>query len=109
MCRYTVGGSDNGAFTVKVGTNSVDEASNALAAAYTHATTLTLDTTAPAAPVDLSATAGNAQVWLTWSDPSPEDASIAKWQVRQKSSGNYGNWQDVSGGAVGAGAHGDEP
>ncbi len=99
VCRYTVGGSDNGAFTVKAGTNSADKADNALAAAYTHATTLTLDTTAPAAPVDLAATAGNAQVRLTWSDPSPEDASIAKWQVRQKSTGSYGKWQDVSGGA----------
>ena len=47
VCRYTVGGSDSGAFTVKVGTNSADEASNGLATAYTHATTLTLDTTAP--------------------------------------------------------------
>ena len=100
VCRYTVGGSDSGAFKVKVGTNSADEASNGLATAYTHATALTLDTTAPAAPVDLSAAAGNAQVRLTWSDPSPADASIAKWQVRQKSSGNYGNWQDVSGGAA---------
>ena len=36
---------------------------------------------------------------LTWGDPSPADASIAKWQVRQKSTGNYGNWADVSGGA----------
>ena len=54
MCRYTVGPSDNGEFTVKAGTNSVDEADNALAADYIHATTLTLDTTAPAAPVDLS-------------------------------------------------------
>ena len=47
VCLYTVGGSDSGAFKVKVGTNSADEASNALATAYTHATTLTLDTTAP--------------------------------------------------------------
>ena len=99
VCRYTVGSSVNGAFTVKVGTNSKDKANNALAAIYTHATTLTLDTTAPAAPVSLSAAAGNAQVELTWSDPSPADASIAKWQVRQKTTGNYGNWTDVSGGA----------
>ena len=99
VCLYTVGGSDNGAFTVKVGTNSADEARNALAAAYTHATTLTLDTVAPAAPVSLGATAGDAQVELTWSEPSPADASIAKWQVRHKSSGSYGSWADVSGGA----------
>ena len=77
----------------------MDEASNALAAAYTHATTLTLDTTAPAAPVSLGAAAGDAQVELT-SDPSPADATIAKWQHGQLQR------QDVSGGA-GAGAHGD--
>ena len=48
VCRYTVGASDNGAFTVKVGTNSVDKVNNALQTAYIHSTTLTLDTTNPA-------------------------------------------------------------
>ena len=47
VCRYTVGGSDNGAFRVKVGTASVDKMNNALAAVYTHTATLTLDNTAP--------------------------------------------------------------
>ena len=99
ICFYTVGSSDSGAFTVKAGTNSVDEAGNALAAAYTHAATLTLDTTAPAAPVSLAAEAGDAKVTLTWSDPSPADATISKWQYRQKTTGSYGEWQDVTGGA----------
>ena len=45
VCRYTVGSSDTGAFAAKVGTNSVDKANNALASAYTHATTLTLSAT----------------------------------------------------------------
>ena len=99
VCFYTVGSSDSGAFTVKAGTNSVDEAGNALAAVYTHAATLTLDTTAPAAPVSLAAEAGDAKVTLTWSDPSPADATISKWQHRQKDSGSYGEWQDVTGGA----------
>ena len=36
---------------------------------------------------------------LTWGDPSPEDTGIAKWQVRQKTTGSYGNWADISGGA----------
>ncbi len=58
VCRYTVGTSVNGAFTVKVGTNSVDKANNALAAVYTHATTLTLDTTAPSAPSGLALASG---------------------------------------------------
>ena len=99
VCFYTVGSSDSGAFTVKAGTNSVDEAGNALASAYTHAATLTLDTTAPAAPVSLAAEAGDAKVTLTWSDPSPADATISKWQYRQKTTGSYGEWQDVTGGA----------
>ena len=58
VCHYTVGSSDNGAFTVKAGTNSVDKAGHALAAVYTHATTLTLDTTAPAAPSGLALASG---------------------------------------------------
>ncbi len=99
ICRYTVGSSDNGAFAVKAGTASVDKADNALAATYTHTTTLALDTTAPAAPVSLAAVPGDAKVTLTWSDPSPTDATISKWQVRQKTTGTYGSWTDVSGGA----------
>ena len=99
ICFYTVGSSDSGAFTVKAGTNSEDKADNALTAAYTHAATLTLDTTAPAAPASLAAEAGDAKVTLTWSDPSPADATISKWQYRQKDSGSYGEWQDVTGGA----------
>ena len=100
VCRYTVGGSDNGTFTVKAGTNSVDKAGSALAAAYTHAATLTLDTAAPAAPRNLAAAAGTGKVRLTWSDPSPADASIAKWQVRRKTTAEYGEWADISGGAA---------
>ena len=53
-----MGASDTGAFTVKAGMNSVDKAGNALAAAYTHATTLALDTTAPAAPSALALASG---------------------------------------------------
>ena len=47
VCRYTVAASVNGAFTVKAGAASVDKAGNALASVYTHAATLTLDTTQP--------------------------------------------------------------
>ncbi len=97
VCRYTVGSSVNGAFRVKVGTSSVDKANNALQTAYTHSASLTLDTTAPAAPAGLAATAGDTKVTLSWNDPSPADATIAKWQYRQKTTGNYGNWQDISG------------
>ena len=58
-----------------------------------------VDTVAPAAPRLLAAAAGAGKVRLTWSDPSPADATISKWQYRQKTTENYGNWQDVSGGA----------
>ena len=47
VCRYTAAAPANGAFTVKAGTASVDKADNALASVYTHAATLTLDTTQP--------------------------------------------------------------
>ena len=47
VCRYTVDTRDNGVFGVKAGTNSQDKAGNALATAYTHAATLTLDTADP--------------------------------------------------------------
>ena len=100
ICRYTVASGDNGAFGVKAGTSSVDKADNALAATYTHTTTIALDNTAPAAPVSLNAEAGDTKVTLTWSDPSTADATIDKWQYRQKTTGNYGAWQDISGGAA---------
>ena len=100
ICRYTVASGDNGAFLVKAGTNSVDESGRALAAVYTHAQTIALDTAAPAAPVSLNAEAGDTKVTLTWSDPSTADATIDKWQYRQKTTGNYGAWQDISGGAA---------
>ena len=50
----------NGEFRVKVGTASADKATNALANAYTHATTLTLDNTAPSAPGTLALASGTA-------------------------------------------------
>ena len=100
ICLYTVESSDNGAFRLEVDAleSSTDLAGNDLPD-YMHAATLTLDTTAPSAPVSLAAEAGDAKVTLTWSDPSPADATISKWQYRQKDSGSYGEWQDVTGGA----------
>ena len=79
VCRYTVGSSDNGAFAVKVGTNSADKASNALAAAYTHATTLTLDTTGPGIefPSGVTPQVGTAST-ITLTDGG---AKVAKYAV----------------------------
>lgn len=47
VCLYIVGTSDNGSFTVKVGTNSADKADNALASAFVFADTLTVDSAGP--------------------------------------------------------------
>ena len=52
ICRYTVAGSDSGAFRVKAGTGSEDKAGNALASAYTHTASLMLGASTPTtAPV----------------------------------------------------------
>ena len=49
ICLYSVGAGDNGDLDFRVGTNTVDasDSANALASAYTHTTTLEVDTTAP--------------------------------------------------------------
>ena len=48
----------------------------------------------PLKPTGLTATAGDAQVTLTWTGPT--DATISKWQVQQKQGdGSYGAWRDV--------------
>ncbi len=105
VCRYTVVSTDSGAFTLKVGTASVDKSNNALANAYTHTTTLTLGTTLstkPATPTGLTLTAGDGQVTLGWDDPN--DATITKYQVwHRESSLNSGGsgWQDVPDSAPG--------
>ena len=50
----------------------------------------------PAAPADLSATAGNGQVTLSWTNPG--DNTITKYQYRRKTgTGTYGNWTDIGG------------
>ena len=51
-------------------------------------------TTAPAKPTGLTATAGNAQVALAWTNPS--DSTITKYQYRQKAgSAAWGSWTDI--------------
>ena len=68
VCLYTVGSSDNGAFTVKAGTNSQDKADNALAAVYTHTATLTLDTTDPGISFPAGAPTTGAAATITLTD-----------------------------------------
>ena len=48
----------------------------------------------PSKPTGVTATPGHGQVTLTWDNP--DDATITRWQVRQKQgSGSYGPWRDV--------------
>ena len=111
VCTYTVASGDADADGVSVAANKLTLPSGAAIkdaadndATRTHAALAAqsghkVDAVAPAAPRSLAATAGVGKVRLTWSDPSPADATIAKWQYRQKTTGSYGSWQDVSGGA----------
>ena len=57
---------------------------------------VSLKATVPDKPGKPVATAGPGKVDLTWADPN--DASITKYQYRQKEgSGGFGNWQNISG------------
>ena len=49
----------------------------------------------PAAPANLTATAGDARVTLSWDDP--DNASIQRWEYRQKEgTGAYGGWGAIT-------------
>ena len=53
----------------------------------------------PDKPTGFMATAGTAQVTLSWDDPS--DPSITGWQYRQKAgSAAWGDWMDIGSGAT---------
>ena len=57
--------------------------------------------TAPGAPANLAATAGNGQVTLNWTAPANDGgAAITGYQYRQRAGGGaYGNWMNIAGGA----------
>ena len=52
--------------------------------------------TAPPKPTDFTATAGDAKVALTASVSSNNGAAITHWEVRYKSSGEYGDWTNIA-------------
>ena len=52
--------------------------------------------TVPDAIADLSATPGNTQVTLSWTAFDDGGSTITKFQYRQKTSGSYGSWMDIS-------------
>ena len=60
------------------------------------------DARAQTSTVTLTATAGNAQVTLNWTpNPVPTVNPTLSWAYRLKAgSGNYGEWQDISGGTA---------
>ena len=57
----------------------------------------------PARPAGLTATAGDGQVSLQWSDPN--DATITGWQYRVAGTGSYGPWMDIPGSGATTTAH----
>ena len=73
VCRCTAGSSVNGTFQVKVGTNSVDKATSALASECSHSATLMLDTTAPSVPAGLAAATGGRKVTRSCSGHRVQD------------------------------------
>ena len=52
--------------------------------------------TVPDAIADLSATPGNTQVTLSWTAFDDGGSTITKFEYRQKTSGSYGSWMDIS-------------
>ncbi len=59
-------------------------------------------TTAPPAPTNLTAQAGDRSVTLTWTTPGNGGSTITKHQYREKiESGLFGNWMDISNSAEG--------
>ena len=55
---------------------------------------VTVGAAPPAKPTNFTATAGNGQVTLNWSDP--DDATITRWEYQQKTGGNFGDtWTPI--------------
>ena len=52
--------------------------------------------TVPDAIADLSTTPGNTQVTLSWTAFDDGGSTITKFEYRQKTSGSYGSWMDIS-------------
>ena len=64
--------------------------------------TATVTSTAPPAPTNLTAQAGDAQVTLTWTTPGNGGSTITKHQYREKiESGEFGNWMNIPNSAEG--------
>ena len=102
---YIVTGLTNGTsytFQVRAGNAEGDGAASSPARA-----TPTVATTVPAAPPSLTATPGNAQVWLTWTRGSDGGSPLTGHQYRQRtdSGSTWTEWTAIPDSAP-AGAHG---
>ena len=71
-------------------------ASNAETLTSAATTAVTAAATVPDAIADLLATPGNTQVTLSWTAFDDGGSTITKFEYRQKTSGSYGSWMDIS-------------
>ena len=86
---HTVTGLTNGTvYSFRI--RAVNAGGNGPASAEVRATPLA----PPLKPTGVTATAGHAQVTLSWANP--DNATISKWQYQQKQGdGSYGPWMDI--------------
>ena len=92
---YTLVAADLGK-TIKVEVSFSDDASNAETLTSTATAAVTAAATVPDAIADLLATPGNTQVTLSWTAFNDGGSTITKFEYRQKTSGSYGSWMDIS-------------
>ena len=73
-----------------------DEASNPAAAFSDHPVTNEVPATAPEAPTGLEATPGDGLVTLRWTASAYDGGrAVTGHQYRQKTTGDFGSWQDI--------------
>ena len=91
-----VTGVEAGTATINHAFRLTGAAADAIPDAGTVAVTVSAATPVPAAPTGLSATAGNAQVVLSWSDP--DNDSITRYEASYGKVGeSWGAWSAISG------------
>ena len=79
-----------------------DEASNPAAAFADHPVTNETTATVPDAPTGLAATSGDGSVTLRWTASAYDGGSeVTGHQYRQKTTGDFGSWEDIADSAEG--------
>ena len=92
---YTLVAADLGK-TIKVKVSFTDDDSNAETLTSAATAAVTAAATVPDAIADLLARPGNTQVTLSWTAFDDGGSTITKFEYRQKTSGSYGSWMDIS-------------